>query len=209
MISKSINRGLFVLRNAGLGCFRFESRVGLIGFFPGLSGVATLRVIGGRPNPEKRPDRMKGEETDPPGRVNGIRVRVIPRLGQVIGDIVNRDHSVSEDQDDKDEDRECKIAQKVHGGQLLTVKCLGVEGNSYVFPSIFVYLSRDNSASLFDRLNSHSQRQCLLDFSRTKKSDHQIRLTLPSTPPCQCRDRTSPQLSDPGKAQITLAPIAA
>jgi len=95
-----------VLRNPGLGSFR----AGLIGFFPGLSGVAMLRVIGGRPNPKKRPDRMKGEETDPPGRVNGIRVGMIPLQGHVIGDVVNRDHPVSEDQDDKEEDDECEIA---------------------------------------------------------------------------------------------------
>jgi hypothetical protein len=80
------------------------------------------RVICGGPNPEKRPDCMKGEETDPPARVNGILVGVIPRLGQVIGDVMNRDHPVGEGQDDEDEDGECKIAQKVHGSQLLSVK---------------------------------------------------------------------------------------
>jgi hypothetical protein len=72
---------------------------------------------------------MQGEETDPPARVNRILVGVIPRLGHVIGDIVNRNHSVSEDQDDKDEDGEGKIAQKVHGGQLLSVNCFEVQGS--------------------------------------------------------------------------------
>ena len=61
---------------------------------------------------------MQGEETDPPGRVNGIRVGMIPLQGHVIGDVVNRDHPVGEDQDDKEEDDECEIAQKVHGGWL-------------------------------------------------------------------------------------------
>jgi hypothetical protein len=79
-------------------------------------------MICGGPNPEKRPNCMKGEETDPSARVNGILVGVIPRLGHVIGDVVNRDHPVSEDQDDKEKDGEGKIAQKVHGGQLLSVK---------------------------------------------------------------------------------------
>ena len=45
-----------------------------------------------------------------PPRVNGILVRVIPRLGDVIGDVVNRDHPVGENQDDKEEDGECEIA---------------------------------------------------------------------------------------------------
>jgi len=112
-----------VLRNAGLGSFR----AGLICFFPGLSGVAMLRVIGGGPNPEKRPDRMKGEETDPPGRVNGIRVGMIPLQGHVIGDVVDRDHPVGKDYDDEEEDGECEIAQKVHGGQLLSVKYFKVQ----------------------------------------------------------------------------------
>ena len=67
---------------------------------------------------------MKGEETDPPTRVNGIGVGVIPCLGHVIGDVVNRDHPVGEDQDDKEENGECEIAQKVHGGQLSSAKSL-------------------------------------------------------------------------------------
>jgi hypothetical protein len=41
---------------------------------------------------------------------------------------VNRDHPVGEDQDDKEENGECEIAQKVHGGQLLSVKSFEVEG---------------------------------------------------------------------------------
>ena len=74
------------------------------------------RVICGGPNPEKRPDRMKGEETDPPACVNGILMGVIPRFGDVIRDVMNRDHPVGQGQDDKEEDGECEIAQKVHGG---------------------------------------------------------------------------------------------
>ena len=74
------------------------------------------RVICGGPNPEKRPDRMKGEETDPPACVNGILMGVIPRFGDVIGDVMNRDHPVGEVQDDKDENDECEVAEKVHGG---------------------------------------------------------------------------------------------
>src|SRR5467141_1306741 len=111
------------------------------------------RVIRGGPNPEKRPDRMKGEETDPPTRVNSILVGVIPRLGHVIGDIMNRDHPVGEGQHDEDEDGECKIAQKVHGGQVLSVRCFGVEGAliwtgvlTIVFPLIFVYLAQDKNS---------------------------------------------------------------
>ena len=60
-----------------------------------------LRVICGRPNPEKRPDRVQRKETDPPTRVNGIGVGVIPLEGHVIRDVVNRDHSVGEDENDK------------------------------------------------------------------------------------------------------------
>jgi len=71
---------------------------------------------------------MKGEETDPPACVNGILMGVIPRFGDVIGDVMNRDHPVGEGQDDKEEDGECEIAQKVHGGQLLSVKSFEVEG---------------------------------------------------------------------------------
>jgi len=36
--------------------------------------------------------------------VNGILVGMVPLHGHVIRDVVNRDHPVGEDQDDKDED---------------------------------------------------------------------------------------------------------
>jgi hypothetical protein len=65
----------------------------------------------------------------------------------MIRDVVNRDHSVSEDQDDKDEDGERKIAQKVHGGQLLSVKSFEVFKIN-VFPSIFVYPAQDYPGKL-------------------------------------------------------------
>jgi hypothetical protein len=107
---------------------------------------------------------MKGKETDPPARVNGILMGVIPRLGHVIGDVMNRDHPVGEGQDDEDEDGECKIAQKVHRSRLLSVK-----GKEF-FP-----------ASLSDWLNSHTQGQCLLDFSRTKKASIKFALLCSTT----------------------------
>jgi hypothetical protein len=40
---------------------------------------------------------------------------------------VNRDHPVSENQHDKEENNEGEIAQKVHGGQLLSVKHFKVQ----------------------------------------------------------------------------------
>jgi len=82
---------------------------------------------------------MKSEKADPPAGVNGILMGMITRLGDVIRDVVNRDHPVGEGQDDKDEDGECKIAQKVHGGQLLAVKALKRSGcarrNSNLVPA--------------------------------------------------------------------------
>jgi hypothetical protein len=59
---------------------------------------------------------MQSEETDPPGRVNGILVGVIPFFGDMIGNVVNRDHPVAEDQDDQEENDKGEIAQKVHRG---------------------------------------------------------------------------------------------
>jgi hypothetical protein len=40
---------------------------------------------------------------------------------------VDRDHPVGKDYDDEEEDGECEIAQKVHGGQLLSVKYFKVQ----------------------------------------------------------------------------------
>jgi hypothetical protein len=59
---------------------------------------------------------------------------------------MNRDHPVGEGQDDKEENGECEIAQKVHGSQLLSVKSFEVFIN--VFPSIFVYPAQDNPGQL-------------------------------------------------------------
>jgi hypothetical protein len=56
---------------------------------------------------------------------------------------MNRDHPVGEGQDDEDEDGECEIAQKVHGGQLLSVKSFDVKDKK--FPP----------ARLSDPLDSH------------------------------------------------------
>ena len=58
---------------------------------------------------------MQGEKTDPSGGVNRILVWVIPLHGHVIRDVVNRDHPVGQDQNDKEENDECEVAQKVHG----------------------------------------------------------------------------------------------
>jgi len=127
----------------GLGAVRF----GFGGVFPlvsirfsaGYSSIPMHRVIRGGPDPEKRPDRVKSEEADPPARVNGILMGMIPCFGDVIRNVVNRNHPVGEGQDDKDENDECEVAEKVHGGQLLAVKALKCSGcarrNSNLVPA--------------------------------------------------------------------------
>ena len=80
----------------GLGAVRF----GFGGVFPlvsirfsaGYSSIPMHRVIRGGPDPEKRPDRVKSEEADPPARVNGILMGMIPCFGDVIRNVVNRNH---------------------------------------------------------------------------------------------------------------------
>ena len=58
---------------------------------------------------------MKREEADPTARMNRIRVRVISLFGDVVRNVVNRNHSVGKDQYDKDQEQKCKPAEKVHG----------------------------------------------------------------------------------------------
>jgi len=104
---------------SGLGAVRFGfvrfPQLGLVRSSTGLSGITMDRVICSGPDPEKRPDRMKSEKADPPARMNGILMGMITRLGDVIRDVVNRDHPVGEGQDDKDENDECEVTEKVHG----------------------------------------------------------------------------------------------
>jgi hypothetical protein len=83
----------------------------------GCSSIPMYRVICGGPNPEKRPDRMESEEADPPTCVDGILVGMIPCFGDVIRNVVNRNHPVGEGQDDKDENNQREVAEKVHRGQ--------------------------------------------------------------------------------------------
>ena len=75
-------------------------------------------MVGCRPDPEERPDRMQGEKADPAGGVNGILVGMVPLLGDVVGDVVDRYHPVGDDQDDNNNQAECEVAEKIHGGEL-------------------------------------------------------------------------------------------
>jgi hypothetical protein len=53
---------------------------------------------------------VKSEETDPTPGMNGILVGMVAFLRDVIGDVVNCDHPVGQNQDDKEQENECKIA---------------------------------------------------------------------------------------------------
>src|SRR5436190_19041366 len=55
----------------------------------GAEAPATLRPVGHRPNPQKRPQRMQGEEADPAGGVDRILMRMIAGLGDQIGYVMN------------------------------------------------------------------------------------------------------------------------
>src|SRR5262249_4301987 len=92
--------------------------VGKFVFNPRNSLISVHWVICNGPNPKERPDRMKSKKADPAAIMNGILVRMIPLFGNKIGDVVNRNHPVSQDQDCEDEEEECEPAQKVHGSPL-------------------------------------------------------------------------------------------
>ena len=62
---------------------------------------------------------MEGKQTNPSTIMNGILMRVMPLLGDDIRNIVNRDHPISQDKDNEEEDCECEVAQKIHGALLV------------------------------------------------------------------------------------------
>jgi len=110
---------LLVFRSAG--GLRFRKRIAI-----GVDRSQGYRNQFGGPKYDNKKDGGDYRERSSPHRrkeiSHSIRQRewhlvgMIPLLGHVIGNVVNRDHPVGEDQDDEDEDSECEIAQKVHGG---------------------------------------------------------------------------------------------
>src|SRR5262249_31779155 len=83
-------------------------------FFSRNSAIPVDRVVGKGPNPQKRPDRVKSEKTDPSSGMYCILVRMVSLLGDVIWDVMNRNHPVGKRQDDKNQNEKCKPAEKVH-----------------------------------------------------------------------------------------------
>lgn len=76
------------------------------------SGVM-LGVIGGLREPKKRPDRVQRKKAHRPAGMDGFLMRIISRLGEVIRNVVNRNHPVSQYEDHKKYDREGEVAEKV------------------------------------------------------------------------------------------------
>jgi hypothetical protein len=48
--------------------------------------------------------------------MDGVLVRVVPLLRDVVGDVVNRDNPVGQDQNHENDECESEIAEEVHGG---------------------------------------------------------------------------------------------
>jgi hypothetical protein len=62
---------------------------------------------------------MQGEKADPARSVNGILVGMIALFGNVVGDIVDGDHPVGQNQNDKNNQAEGKVAEKVHDEEMM------------------------------------------------------------------------------------------
>ena len=75
-------------------------------------------MVSGRPNPQKRPNRVKSKKANPAAGMNRILMGMISLLGDVIRNVVNRDQPVGKNQHDKDQKEESEPAEKVHGDEL-------------------------------------------------------------------------------------------
>ncbi len=65
---------------------------------------AAILAIQGRPDPQKRPQHMQGEQADPACHMNRILMRVIAVLGDFVRDVVDGDNAVEKNQGDKQQD---------------------------------------------------------------------------------------------------------
>jgi len=59
-------------------------------------------------------DGMQREEAHPSGRVDRIPMRVIPRLGDVVENVVNGNDPIGERQEHERNDCQCEETQEVH-----------------------------------------------------------------------------------------------
>jgi hypothetical protein len=94
-----LNRWLFDpelgldLRQAMPQLFKLGHRLLWRGRLAGLVSEtpAPVRLIHHRPNPEKRPQQVQQEQADPAGGMDRIFVRVMTRVGDPGGNVVDRD----------------------------------------------------------------------------------------------------------------------
>src|SRR6267142_6450791 len=78
--------------------------------------VTAFRTVDRCPYPQEGPNGMQSEEAHPSGCVDRILMRVVPRLGDIVGNVVNGNNPVGERQEDEHNDSQCEETQEVHNG---------------------------------------------------------------------------------------------
>ena len=78
---------------------------------------------------------MQREEAYPSGRVDRILMRVIPRLGDVVGNVVNGNDPVGERQEDEHNDYQREETQEVHKRVRLAMETKALH-QKYLAPSL-------------------------------------------------------------------------
>src|SRR5262249_12009207 len=73
---------------------------------------AALRPVRHRPDPQKRPDRMQREQAHPPGRMDGVLMRMIATFRDEVWDVVDGDDAVEQHHHDEDQQPEREVVQK-------------------------------------------------------------------------------------------------
>src|SRR5205823_7322273 len=72
---------------------------------------ALLGAIGHRPNPQQRPKRAEGEETDPGRGTDRILVRMVARLRNLVGNAPHCNQAVDNQRDDRDQDSKGNVVK--------------------------------------------------------------------------------------------------
>ena len=55
---------------------------------------------------------MQGEQADPAGDVNGVLLRMIPAFGNLVGNVVDGDDAVEEDDRDEKQESQREVVEK-------------------------------------------------------------------------------------------------
>jgi len=73
---------------------------------------ASVRLIHHRPNPKERPQHVQHEQADPAGGVDRVLMRMMTRMRDPSGNVVDRDDAVDQHDHDEKQQAKCEVIKE-------------------------------------------------------------------------------------------------